>query len=223
MGKQPAVARGAQHGLLVAGADIRQIEQLIGADVVEMAVRAEHHDGQFRELLDEPGRPAGRTLDADELVQYLDGRLGDRFIAATDPLPPAPKLAEPPKPAPGARLARILGRRHEQALHRRHLEPRLDAQQRGDPRDHLAGNPPETRALAVLEPGGGHQLHAHADAEHGAAHCLAGIGRLLEVVENDIVRRVIRLADFLKDHAALTLDLVGGELEDRLALQPPRD
>jgi hypothetical protein len=31
---------------------------------------------------------AGRTLDADELVQFLDGRLGERFIAATDPLPP---------------------------------------------------------------------------------------------------------------------------------------
>jgi len=31
---------------------------------------------------------AGRTLDADELVQFLDGRLGDRFIAATETLPP---------------------------------------------------------------------------------------------------------------------------------------
>ena len=31
---------------------------------------------------------AGRTLDADELVQFLEGRLGERFIAATDPLPP---------------------------------------------------------------------------------------------------------------------------------------
>jgi len=31
---------------------------------------------------------AGRTLDADELVQFLEGRLGERFIAATDPMPP---------------------------------------------------------------------------------------------------------------------------------------
>jgi hypothetical protein len=32
---------------------------------------------------------AARTLDADELVQFLEGRLGERFIASVDQLPPA--------------------------------------------------------------------------------------------------------------------------------------
>jgi hypothetical protein len=31
---------------------------------------------------------AGRTLDADELVQFLEGRLGERFIASPEQLPP---------------------------------------------------------------------------------------------------------------------------------------
>ncbi len=34
---------------------------------------------------------------------------------------------------------------------------------------------------------------------------------LLEVVEDDVVRRVVRLADLLKDHAALALQLLGFE------------
>jgi hypothetical protein len=39
----------------------------------------------------------------------------------------------------------------------------------------------------------------------------AGIGRLLEVVEDDVVGRVVGLADLLQDHAALALDLLGRE------------
>jgi hypothetical protein len=36
---------------------------------------------------------AARTLDADELVQFLEGRLGERFIASPDQLPPPPATA----------------------------------------------------------------------------------------------------------------------------------
>lgn len=36
---------------------------------------------------------AARTVDADELVQFLEGRLGERFIASADQLPTAPSTA----------------------------------------------------------------------------------------------------------------------------------
>ena len=37
---------------------------------------------------------------------------------------------------------------------------------------------------------------------------LAGIGGLLEMVEDDVVGRVVGLADLLQDHAALALQLL---------------
>ena len=52
-------------------------------------------------------------------------------------------------------------------------------------------------------------------AQHRAAHRLRGVGGGLEMVEHDVVRRVIGLADFLQDHAALALQLFG--LEGRVA------
>lgn len=54
-------------------------------------------------------------------------------------------------------------------------------------------------------------------AEGGPAHRLVGIGGELEMVEHDIVRRVVRLADLLQDDAALALEfrrIEGGMAED---------
>ena len=65
---------------------------------------------------------------------------------------------------------------------------------------HVAGE------LAAL-----HAADAGLGAEHRAAHRLAGEGGFLEMVEDDVVRRVVGLADLLQDHAALALQLVGGE------------
>ncbi len=48
-------------------------------------------------------------------------------------------------------------------------------------------------------------------SEHRASHRLLGKRRLLEMVEDDVVRRVVGLADLLQDDAALALDLLGGE------------
>ncbi len=46
-------------------------------------------------------------------------------------------------------------------------------------------------------------------AEHGPAHALVREGRFLEMVEDDVVRRVLGLADLLQDDAALALQLRG--------------
>ncbi len=53
-----------------------------------------------------------------------------------------------------------------------------------------------------------HAANALLGAEHRAAHRLGRIGGFLEMVEDDVVRRVLRLADLLQDHAALALQLV---------------
>ena len=42
-------------------------------------------------------------------------------------------------------------------------------------------------------------------AEHRAADGLIGVGRLLKPVEDNIVRRVVGLMDFLADHRFLAL------------------
>jgi len=36
---------------------------------------------------------------------------------------------------------------------------------------------------------------------------------LLKIVEDDVVRRIVRLADLLQDHRALALDLLAVEVE----------
>ena len=48
-------------------------------------------------------------------------------------------------------------------------------------------------------------------AEDGAPHRLAGERGFLEVIENDVVRRIVGLADLLQDHAAFALELAGLE------------
>ena len=48
-------------------------------------------------------------------------------------------------------------------------------------------------------------------AERRPAHRLARISGFLEMVEDDVVGRVVRLADLLQDDAALALQLVGSE------------
>ena len=50
--------------------------------------------------------------------------------------------------------------------------------------------------------------HPRGLAQDCAADGLAGIGDLLQPVEDDVVRRIQRLADLLQDHAALDLDLI---------------
>ena len=45
-------------------------------------------------------------------------------------------------------------------------------------------------------------------AQHRPAHRLVGKGGLLEVVEDDVVGRVVGLADLLQDHGALALQLL---------------
>ncbi len=94
----------------------------------------------------------------------------------------------------------------------------------------------EVDDLVVLDPAGGRQDHVRggvvareigeeivaADrldrgrgAQHRAAERLARQRRLLELVEDDVVGRVERLADLLQDDAALALQLVG--IEHRVA------
>src|SRR3546814_9292502 len=54
-------------------------------------------------------------------------------------------------------------------------------------------------------------------AEHRATKRLIGIGGFLEVVEHDVVGRVVGLADLLQDHRALALQLLlkkGRALQD---------
>jgi hypothetical protein len=50
-------------------------------------------------------------------------------------------------------------------------------------------------------------------AEHRAAHRLVGKGALLEIVEDDVVGRVVGLADLLQDHRALAFELAGSKVE----------
>ncbi len=53
--------------------------------------------------------------------------------------------------------------------------------------------------------------------QHRPAHRLVGKGAFLEIIEDDVVRRVVRLADFLQDHGALAFELLrveGGVLQD---------
>ncbi len=45
-------------------------------------------------------------------------------------------------------------------------------------------------------------------AQHRPAHRLVGKGAFLEIVENDVVGRVVGLADLLQDHRALAFHLV---------------
>ena len=62
-----------------------------------------------------------------------------------------------------------------------------------------------------------HVANAGLGAQHRAAERLVRIGDFLEMVEDDVVRRVVGLADFLEDHAALALQLLrveGGMAED---------
>ena len=54
-------------------------------------------------------------------------------------------------------------------------------------------------------------------SEYGPPHRLLGISTFLKVIEDDVVRRVVGLADLLQDHCALTLELLwieGGVLQD---------
>ena len=71
------------------------------------------------------------------------------------------------------------------------------------------------RAIVARHVGGQrlarHRAHALLGTEHGAAHGLRRVGGVLEMVEDDVVGRVVRLADLLQDHAALALDLLGDE------------
>ena len=53
-----------------------------------------------------------------------------------------------------------------------------------------------------------HLLDDSLIAQGGAAHRLVGIGGVLEMVEDNVIRRVIRLADLLQNHAALALQLL---------------
>src|SRR5438874_3114295 len=48
-------------------------------------------------------------------------------------------------------------------------------------------------------------------AEHRTPHRLLGKGALLEIIEDDVVRRVVRLTDLLQDDGALALKLGGVE------------
>ena len=50
--------------------------------------------------------------------------------------------------------------------------------------------------------------------QHRPAHRLVGKGAFLEMVEDDVVGRVVGLADLLQDDAALALQL--GRVEDRV-------
>ena len=67
----------------------------------------------------------------------------------------------------------------------------------------------EAREVGAAEAG-----DALGRAEDGAAERLAGVGGLLQPVEDDVVGRVERLADLLQDHPALDLDV--GRVEQRV-------
>ena len=51
-------------------------------------------------------------------------------------------------------------------------------------------------------------------AQHRPAHRLVGVGALLKIIENDVVGRVVGLADLLQDHGALAFEF--GRLEGRV-------
>ena len=62
-----------------------------------------------------------------------------------------------------------------------------------------------------------HTLDAVLAAQHGTPERLRRERRLLEIVEDDVIRRVVGLADLLQDHAALALQLLrleGGVRQD---------
>ncbi len=50
-------------------------------------------------------------------------------------------------------------------------------------------------------------------AEHRPAHRLVGKGAFLEMIEDDVVRGVVGLADLLQDHCALALELGRAKVE----------
>ena len=54
----------------------------------------------------------------------------------------------------------------------------------------------------------GHRADDGLGAERRAAHRLVREGGFLEMVEDDVVRRVVGLADLLQDDAALALQLL---------------
>ena len=82
--------------------------------------------------------------------------------------------------------------------------------QRAGGRHHHVG-----RGIVPAHVAGQHRARHRPDAFLGAqdrpADRLRRVGVLLEVVEDDVVRRVVRLADLLQDHAALALQLLGLE------------
>ncbi len=70
-----------------------------------------------------------------------------------------------------------------------------------------------------------HRCDEALGAQCRAAHGLIAKRRFLKIIENDVVRRVIGLTDFLQDHAALTLDFlfqkraVGQDIADDIDAQ----
>ena len=97
-----------------------------------------------------------------------------------------------------------------------HQIEHLLVRQRAGGRHHHVG-----RGIVAAHVAGQHRPRHRADALLGAQHRpadrLVGIGVLLEMVEDDVVRRVVRLADLLQDHAALALQflrLEGGVGQD---------
>jgi hypothetical protein len=71
------------------------------------------------------------------------------------------------------------------------------------------------RAVMVAQIGGDLVAPEPADdlwpAQHRPPHGLVGIGAFLEMVEDDVVGRVVGLADLLQDHRALAFELVALE------------
>ena len=96
-----------------------------------------------------------------------------------------------------------------------HLHQRLVLQRPGGG-DHHAGGA-VVPAHVVAQRVARHLLDDGGRAQGGAAHGLIAIGGGLEVVEDDVVGRVVGLPDLLQDHAALALHLLrreGGMGED---------
>ena len=99
------------------------------------------------------------------------------------------------------------------------VEQRLMLQRAGSGDDHPA------RAIVAAHVAGqrlpAHRLDGVLSAEDRAAHGLAAIGGSLEMVEDDVIRRVVRLADFLEDDAAFALQLL--RHEGRMRQDVPED
>ncbi len=162
-------------------------------------------------LLEQPRRHAAAEQGREQQGRVVVGiAIGDRGEAEHDMhLVEVARLAELAAPVEaGAHRRRLHARQvGEMAVHQVQNMRVLQPPRRGD--HHVIGGivPPHVAGQRRAREAPDHLL----GAEHRPAHRLRGERRLLEMVEDDVVRRVVRLADLLQDHPALALQLLGLE------------